>query len=379
MGALVAVPLLIAAALGSALEAPGSSRAGTSWLSFTPHPAAPYLLAAGARRDALVSLDVRNLTDRKVRVKGLRVSYLDGTRIVGSQDAGAELFVQAGLDSDPTVAPGDRETWSGLCLVPPSATVERARFSFELVQHRGLRVVRSTQVLELPLQTGFARVSLTLPVRGSWRVSQGHMCDTQHRRGRVGGEFAWDLVAINDHGRSVSPLHPDSHRNADTETFGRQILAPVPGVVVDAVDGIADNDGMTEFPRRSIVDDARDPKWIFGNHVVIDAGGGAFVLLAHLKQGSLSVSKGAHVRVGDPIAEAGNSGNTVDPHLHIQVMDRPDAADPEVSGLPAAFADYLEIAAVGNGKGEVVRRRVASGDPPQGAVLLAPGPTPPAR
>ena len=91
-----------------------------------------------------------------------------------------------------------------------------------------------------------------------------------------------------------------------------------------------------------------------------------------MKLGSLSVAKGAVVRAGDPIGAAGNSGNTVDPHLHIQVMDRPNAADPEVAGIPAVFTDYVEIAAVGSGGGEAVERRVASGDPLQGAVLLAP-------
>jgi hypothetical protein len=39
------------------------------------------------------------------------------------------------------------------------------------------------------------------------------------------------------------------------------------------VDGVPDNDEQREFPRKSLVETARAPKWIFGNYVVIDAGG----------------------------------------------------------------------------------------------------------
>jgi len=369
---LVAKPLLIAAALGAFLGIPGSAGAGDSWLVVTPRPAEPYILTSGSQRECMVALDVKNRSDRRVRVAAMRVTYLEGESVVGVLESGSELFVRAGLDSDPALDAGAHATWGGMCLDPPSAKVDRVRFALDLVQRRGLRTIHAPQSVDVVLRAKTAGFPLSLPIRGAWRVTQGHTCETQHRRGRVGGEFAWDLVAINESGRSVSPSHAATHVNADTETFGRTIVSPVDGTVVDVVDGVPDNEGMTDFPRKSIVDEARDPKWIYGNHVVIDAGGGAYVLLAHLKRGSPRVKKGSVVRAGDSIAQAGNSGNTVDPHLHVQVMDGPDAASPDIAGIPAVFTDYIEIAAVGSGNGEVVRRRVASGDPPQGAVMLSP-------
>jgi hypothetical protein len=59
------------------------------------------------------------------------------------------------------------------------------------------------------------------------------------------------------------------------------------------------------------------------------------------------------------------------PHVHIQVMDRADPADSGVSGVPALFRDYVEIfASGGKPAGEAIVRRVAAGDPPEGAVVV---------
>jgi murein DD-endopeptidase MepM/ murein hydrolase activator NlpD len=54
------------------------------------------------------------------------------------------------------------------------------------------------------------------------------------------------------------------------------------------------------------------------------------VLLAHLRSGSVNVSSGERVAVGDFLAEMGNSGNSSEPHLHVHAQ----------RGLPeeAAFA-----------------------------------------
>ena len=45
-----------------------------------------------------------------------------------------------------------------------------------------------------------------------------------------------------------------------------------------------------------------------------------YVLLCHLKRGSVKVKQGDFVSLGQQIAEVGNSGSSIQPHLHIQVM-----------------------------------------------------------
>ena len=62
---------------------------------------------------------------------------------------------------------------------------------------------------------------------------------------------------------------------------------------------------------------------------------GPFVLLAHLQRGSVQVQPGQPVSVGDPVARCGNSGNSTEPHLHLQVSD--STAWTSAKGLPFTF------------------------------------------
>ncbi len=64
-----------------------------------------------------------------------------------------------------------------------------------------------------------------------------------------------------------------------------------------------------------------------------------FVALAHLRRGSLRVGPGERVSAGDVVGECGNSGNTSEPHVHLQVMDRRRAW--LAAGLPFRFVDAV--------------------------------------
>jgi murein DD-endopeptidase MepM/ murein hydrolase activator NlpD len=145
------------------------------------------------------------------------------------------------------------------------------------------------------------------------------------------------------------------------------VLAPGDGRVVRVINDVPDQEGLKSYPRRSLLDSLQRPEWIFGNFVVLDIGEGVFALLAHLKEGSISVEPGQTVRAGDRIAACGNSGNTFEPHIHLQVMDRPDPAHPDVRGLPAVFVDYLQFEVVE--EGDLLAKRMPSGDPPEWSVV----------
>jgi hypothetical protein len=360
----------LGAAIGTVLAIPCLVRAGDPRLILEVRSPVTVVVEGGGRRDALLTIDAHNPGDRRVRVDSLRLTYLERDAVVGKLDPATLLFKRAGLPFDPVIDAGGRDVWPGLCLSPPTAATDGVRLELELVERRGLRSIRATQLLEVPLRAPVDLPTLALPVVGTWRVTQGHSCDTNHRRGRLGGEYAWDIAAVTEAGRSGDPHYETSHRNDENATFGRPVISPVAGTVVSVVDGIDDNDYRREFPRRSLVDSLRAPRWIFGNHLVLNAGRGVFVLLAHLRKGSVAVAPGAKVRVGDPLASAGNSGNTMLPHVHVQVMDRADPADPAVSGIPALFRDYVQIFASGGKPArEAIVRRVAAGDPPEGAVI----------
>lgn len=75
---------------------------------------------------------------------------------------------------------------------------------------------------------------------------------------------------------------------------------------------------------------------IVGNYLTIAMGNsGAFATLVHLRAGSIRVAAGDQVTTGQQLAECGNSGNSTQPHVHVQVMDNPDVS--VAQGLPLAF------------------------------------------
>ena len=140
----------------------------------------------------------------------------------------------------------------------------------------------------------------------------------------------------------------DFENNARHFCFGRQVVAPGDGIVVDVRDGVYDN-----------IPGKRNTRDIPGNYVVIDHLNGEFSLLAHLKQSSVSVKQDAQVKAGDPIGQCGNSGNSNLPHLHYHLQNTPRWLDGE--GLPAQFMNYYA-----NGK------FVERGEPAQGEIIFAP-------
>jgi murein DD-endopeptidase MepM/ murein hydrolase activator NlpD len=74
---------------------------------------------------------------------------------------------------------------------------------------------------------------------------------------------------------------------------------------------------------------------VLGNHVVIRGDSGVCVLVAHLQRGSIEVARGQLVQRGDVVGRCGNSGNSTEPHVHMQVMDK--ASVWIAAGLPFCF------------------------------------------
>jgi hypothetical protein len=85
----------------------------------------------------------------------------------------------------------------------------------------------------------------------------------------------------------------------------------VSGVVLDAVDALDDR-----------VPPERDDSRPAGNFVAIQPDDrSVYVLLAHLRRGSIVVSRGERVVGGQAIGRVGNSGRTFEPHLHVHAAE----------------------------------------------------------
>jgi hypothetical protein len=79
-----------------------------------------------------------------------------------------------------------------------------------------------------------------------------------------------------------------------------------------------------------------------GNSVVLALPTGTFLLIAHLKRGSVRVRAGDFVKEGDMIGACGNSGMSSEPHIHIHHQRQDPATHPVgfAEGLPLFFRDH---------------------------------------
>jgi len=192
-------------------------------------------------------------------------------------------------------------------------------------------------------------VTLALPFTGRWKVqnSPAHRVPS-HGVDVLGQRYAIDFVAVDDRGRTAATR--DWRTVLATEPperyigFGAPILAPCAGTVVAVHDGEPDHAGhrsqlaLLPYMLGQATRLRQGVSAVAGNHVVLGLGGGHFVALAHLRAASIRVRIGDEVDAGELIAECGNSGNSTEPHLHLQVMD---SADLSVSrGIPLVFRDY---------------------------------------
>ena len=81
-----------------------------------------------------------------------------------------------------------------------------------------------------------------------------------------------------------------------------------------------------------------DIGYFLGNHVVMKSKEGVLALFAHLRQGSVVVSEGQNIVAGELIAQVGNSGNTIQPHLHFQLMTEHDLS--RAVPVPFVFGSF---------------------------------------
>jgi murein DD-endopeptidase MepM/ murein hydrolase activator NlpD len=64
----------------------------------------------------------------------------------------------------------------------------------------------------------------------------------------------------------------------------------------------------------------------YGNYIEIDHGNGYVTRYAHL--GEIEVGQGDRVKRGDTIAKAGNSGGSIAPHVHYEIIKDGNQIDP---------------------------------------------------
>jgi hypothetical protein len=195
-------------------------------------------------------------------------------------------------------------------------------------------------------------IVISLPFEGPWlaRNSPARRVPS-HGTNLMGSRYAIDFVGVDQHQRTAD--RRDWRTLLSTEpverffAYGRPLLAPADGIVVQVHDGEIDHVGrrsqltLVPYALGQAARLRQGAAALAGNHLVIALRqSGVFVVLAHLRTGSLRVAAGEEVTAGQHVADCGNSGNSTQPHVHVQVMDGPDAAG--ARGVPMAFRRFRE-------------------------------------
>jgi hypothetical protein len=199
-------------------------------------------------------------------------------------------------------------------------------------------------------------IDLAYPFKGRWLTQNSPASRVpSHGTTLFATSFAIDFVPVSGAGRTAPITFGSLLRPEPAERFpgfGRPILAAVRGVVVAVHQTAADHRSFRGLPSigYALTQGRRAAAgWVelAGNHVMIETRDGPVVVVCHLQRGSVQVDVGQSVRVGEPLGRCGNSGNSTEPHLHIQAIDRVDVAN--AIAVPITFAGRLPR------NGEIVR------------------------
>lgn len=177
----------------------------------------------------------------------------------------------------------------------PEVSLERVR----LVKVRGL---------------GGSSLILYAPFVGEWTVSQG--MDGEHTH-QAPWQHALDFIVTDEYGKSY---RTSGEFLTDYYCFGLPVLSPIYGQVSSCMDYLPDH----------IIGEV-DTENNWGNFVLIWVDNQHYVLLAHLQQYSLQVKVGDWVYIGQKVAQCGNTGRSLQPHIHLHVQQNGYLGSPTVN------------------------------------------------
>lgn len=192
----------------------------------------------------------------------------------------------------------------------------------------------------------------SLPFSGKWIVGNTPAEKIpSHGTNLFGVTYAYDFMAVNEKNRVSSKIGLNTlfgtENPKDFYSFGKSIYSPISGKIVKIHDGEIDQKVrrslfagipylLTQYKRvKKGIND------IAGNYIIIQPINSLnFICIVHIKKESFVVKEGDYILEGDKIAECGNSGNSTQPHIHIQAMDSLDLY--ATKGVPLYFNQFYE-------------------------------------
>jgi hypothetical protein len=314
-------------------------------------PTPPVVFRGDGQSRLCYEIYITNLSAEAWAVRSINVQSEGGNHLlsVETKDVGGVLRHPARKPDDKTgaaeeIAPGESVIaymWINLANDAPVPARLRHLFAVKKAGEDAERELHAPTTAVLNKETEIAS-----PLRGkNWVAGNGPSNTSAHRRTflvidgtpHIAQRYAIDWVQIGDDNKTYRGDAKDNH---SYHCFGVDALAVADGVVAEVKDGIPEN-----IPNGVSMAVPITLETVAGNHVNLDLGGGVYAMYAHLQPGSLRVKLGERVTRGQVIGLIGNTGNSTEPHLHFQLMDRNSPLGSE--GLPYALPEYVV-----RGKGE---------------------------
>ncbi len=334
-------------------------------VSITVEPEVTYIEEARDSNNLNFDFIVEGLTEKKLMIQFIKVAVYD--------EAG-NLITYRHLNHNGVGTPGihtigkyeieGREVldiFNPFHSFPRAMPLNRLRYMFTFIEPESNREFYYGNIIVEPSNYQ-QKVNLTIPVKGTITILDGHDYYSHHRRFSMSlvrkatnnvffsnfSRYSVDFTLLGEEGntRQMDPteysMNYDFHFSDVTKFYTHEadVYAPAEGEIVDVVDDHDDLYGssfdMDEAIREGRVAD------IAGNHVIIRHNEGEFSHLFHLLRESVLVSVGDTVSRDQPIAKIGFSGAaTTYSHLHYQLMDGTDFL--KANPLPCRFSDVMLV------------------------------------
>jgi len=192
-----------------------------------------------------------------------------------------------------------------------------------------------------------------LPFSEQWLVGNTPAFKVpSHGTDLLGVTYAYDFMAVNNKGQTSSKITLNTifgtENPKDFYSFGKPILTPVNGKVIKIHDNETDNKvrrslfaGIPYMLTQKKRLEERIEN-ITGNYIIIQPeDSDNFICIVHIKKNSFVVKEGDIILVGEHLADCGNSGNSTQPHIHIQAMNNLNLNI--TKGIPLYFKNFIEL------------------------------------
>jgi len=325
-----------------------TARAADSPVTIRTQPDKVYADRSGQSQYFVFAFSLANNSDQVVKIAGMRMMAYDSQGLLLNS---SKLDSNGGRPSIEVLGQRQLDAHKSLTVFNPfdqfttARPVATLRYEFDFAGEKE----RTTVPIEVKPAEYVQKTSLTCPVPGNhiWAYEAPGFY-SHHSRIDLNDEFtrdvmkmhtndqryALDLVVVNEKGDAA---HGDDNVKENWLGYGSPIVAPGSGVVV-SMENAQPNEMDFDESKLS------DPKVFVGNYIVIDHGNGEFSAMGHLKQGSITVKPGDHVKKGQVIAQMGRSGmGSGLIHVHYQLQDGPDLFTSEA--MPFRFDDVRPVGA----------------------------------